>query len=212
MAPMRAWGSVGDGGGFRWSSALQALGLVVAVTLVCSGVYAWWQRERRSAAASAAQTAAVPRREPPAATAPPVPAAVVTPAPADPGAVQTPAASSGASAEGQSAPAAQPPAVEPPGPKGAVSVQVTAVETSWVLARSDGKYAFSVTLDANQTRTVEANESVELRLGNAGGVSVALNGKPVGPLGPKGQIRTVQLNSGGFKIVSPKPPAAADPL
>jgi cytoskeleton protein RodZ len=92
-----------------------------------------------------------------------------------------------------------------------VRVQVTAIETTWVRARSDGKFAFSVTLDANQTRTVEASESVELLLGNAGGVSVLLNGKPVGPLGPKGQVRTLQFNSGGFKAVSVKAPAP-DPL
>lgn len=227
VPPMRAWGSVGDGGRFRWSSTLPALGLVVAVTLVCSGVYVWWQRERRSAV-SAAQTAASTRQAPPAAAVP-VPATSATPAPPDAGASQTPAGPSGASTEAQpasappanalpdaqTAPATRPPAVEPPGAgatapaaQGPVRVQVTALETSWVRARSDGKYAFSATLDPNQTRTVEANQSVELLLGNAGGVAVVLNGKPTGPLGPKGQVRTVQLNSGGFKIV----PVRADPL
>jgi len=54
---------------------------------------------------------------------------------------------------------------------------------------------------------------VLLRLGNAGGVSITLNGKPIGEVGPKGQVRTVQLTSGGFQIVAPKPSApAADPI
>jgi cytoskeleton protein RodZ len=231
VPPMRAWGSVGDGGRLRSSSILPALGLVVAATVVCSFVYALWQRERRSGAVSAAQTTVSTRPAPPPAALP----APVAPAPLDTS--RTPAAQADAStgarpapasaAEGPSAepsanvppaaetaPATEAPAVEqPPAGKKApaakepVRVEVTALETTWVRARSDGKYAFSATLDPNQTRTVEAQESVELLLGNAGGVSVVLNGKPIAALGPKGQVRTVQLSSGGFKIV----PVKAEP-
>jgi hypothetical protein len=50
-----------------------------------------------------------------------------------------------------------------------------------------------------------------LRLGNAGGVDIQLNGKPLGPAGPEGQIRTVQLTSGGFNIVAPSKPAPINP-
>jgi hypothetical protein len=46
-----------------------------------------------------------------------------------------------------------------------------------------------------------------LRLGNAGAVTISLNGKPIGPAGPKGQVRTIQFTSGGFQIVLPKAPA-----
>ncbi|HJT90002.1 MAG TPA: DUF4115 domain-containing protein, partial [Bryobacteraceae bacterium] len=87
-------------------------------------------------------------------------------------------------------------------------VQLTAEEPVWVSARSDGKYLFSGTLDPAQSRTIDANSAVVLRIGNAGGVQVSLNGKPLGPLGPKGQVRTVQFTSGGFQIV---PPAAPKP-
>jgi hypothetical protein len=94
-----------------------------------------------------------------------------------------------------------------------VRVEITAEETVWVLVRADGKFAFSGTLEANQSRTVEAASEVVLRLGNAGGVTVQLNGKPIGPAGPKGQVRTLQFTSGGFQIVPAKPPAVPfDPL
>ncbi len=93
-----------------------------------------------------------------------------------------------------------------PNPNATVRVEVTAAEPVWMLAKTDGKYLFSGTLDANQTRTVEANGTVLLRLGNAGGVNITLNGKPIGSVGPKGQVRTVQFTSGGFQIVAaPKP-------
>lgn len=98
-------------------------------------------------------------------------------------------------------------------PNAPVRVELLADEPVWVLARTDGKYLFSGTLTPNQTRTVEANSSVVLRLGNAGGVNITLNGKSIGAVGPKGQVRTVQLTSGGFEIVAaPKPPALLDPL
>ena len=87
-------------------------------------------------------------------------------------------------------------------------MDIVAEETVWILARADGKFAFSGTLEAQQSRTVEAASEVVLRLGNAGGVSLQLNGKPVGSAGPKGQVRTIQFTSGGFHIVPAKPPAA----
>jgi hypothetical protein len=88
----------------------------------------------------------------------------------------------------------------------AVRVQVTAEEAVWVMARADGKYLFSGTLEPNESRSVEASEKLTLRLGNAGGVTITLNGKPIGTVGPKGQVREIQFTSGGFQIVAgPKP-------
>ena len=66
-------------------------------------------------------------------------------------------------------------------------------------------------MDPNTTRTVEADREIMLRLGNAGGVSISLNGKPIGPAGPKGQVRTLQFTSGGFQIVPAKPSAPVPP-
>ncbi len=99
-----------------------------------------------------------------------------------------------------------------PNPNAAVRVEVTAQEPVWILVRTDGEYSFSGTLDANQTRIIAANQNVLLRVGNAGGVSISLNGKPIGPLGPKGQVRTLQLTPGGFHIVPPAAPKPASPV
>ena len=91
-------------------------------------------------------------------------------------------------------------------PAGPVSVQlITSDEPVWVLARTDGKFAFSGIIEPNQTRTVQADGNVVLRVGNAGGVTILLNGKQLVSAGPKGQVRTLQLTSGGFQIVPPKP-------
>ncbi len=216
--------------------------VVVALLVCSGVYTWWQRERRSAAVSAAQTTASTRPAPPPSGpAAPPAAAAIPPPSdagpslppaapsgastegprPAPPDAAEGPSAGPPANAApaADTQPATEPPAAEQPSEgttapavEGPVRVQVIALETSWVRARSDGKYVFSATLDPNQTRTVEAAQSVELLLGNAGGVSVLLNGKPIGALGPKGQVRTVQLNSGGFKIVSAKAPAPADPL
>ena len=209
------WEGVGKSR-FRWSSSLSAAALVVAVMLVCSGLYAWWQHTRRLAPA---------HESPPVAAVQPAPspAPVEQPAlPADrpptvPTGTQPP---SGTPVPTPSAEQPKPPAMPPPqqpvpasNSDAPVRVELTADEPVWILVRSDGKYFFSGTLGVKESRTFEATSTVLVRLGNAGGVTMTLNGNPVGPVGPKGQVRTVQFTSGGFEIVAvPKPPAPLDPL
>jgi cytoskeleton protein RodZ len=193
---------------FASGSWLPALALVVAVMLGCSLVYGWWQRDRRQASAPTprrvvtAHAANTATAEQP--TAPPTDAAATT--------QQPPATSNAAeTAAAPPAPAQAETATPPLQPSGAVKVEIaTSDEPVWVLARTDGKYAFSGTLEKNQTRTVNADGVVLLRLGNAGGVTITLNGKPIPAIGPKGQVRTVQLTSGGFQIVAPAKPSAPD--
>ncbi len=215
------WETVGDKR-FRWSGWLSAA-VLVAVMVVCSAVYTWMQRPKAPvtvqaslAAHSAVQSAPAPA---PSVTAP-------TPSPVEPAAAppqvaeQKPAEqkpeeqkpTEAKPVEPQPAEPAPVPAaarVAPPNPDATVHVEITADESVWVLARADGKYAFSATMEAHTTRTVEGVKDVMVRLGNAGGVTISLNGKPIGPAGPKGQVRTIQFTSGGFQIVPPK--ASAEP-
>jgi len=93
-----------------------------------------------------------------------------------------------------------------------VRVEMTAEEPAWVEIKSDGHVEYAGTLQANQTRTVDANTMVVLILGNAGGVTISLNGKPIGTVGGKGQVRNLQLTSGGFEIVPPKSGASLDDM
>jgi cytoskeleton protein RodZ len=146
--------------------------------------------------------------------------------PAQTGAIQTPApqgtpqpqSTAAQAAPAAAAPTAVPPAISaaaprPPGAAAPVRIQITADEPVWLLARTDGKYSFSGTLESNQTRMVEADGAITLRLGNAGGVNITLNGKPIGAVGPKGQPCTIQFTSGGFKIVAaPKVSVPLDPF
>ncbi len=220
---MSGWQAVSDQG-IRWSSSVGALAVMVIVMLACAGAYAWWQRARHPASArvkapvaaqstktEAAQT--VQPAPPPAVPDPsanPTPTAAVDPAPSDK------KESFGPAPAAVPVPATRPeiPAAEP-NPNAAVRVEVVAQESSWISARADGQYSFSGVLEANQTHTFAANRNVLLKLGNAGGVEIRLNGKSIGTPGAKGAVRTIQLTSGGFQMVppeAPKPASPAEPL
>lgn len=215
---MQGWQAVSDQR-FRWSSSLLSLALVVLVMLACAGAYAWWQHDRHPVAARdntipaarPVQESPAPAVAPPEVTPEPAPtASTPAPAPPNPAPVETPAPSASPAANNSAPPVTVPPAaVSEANPNAAVRVEVTAEESVWISARADGQSSFTGVLEANQTRAVAANNSVWLKVGNAGGVSVSLNGKPIGPLGAKGVVRTIQLTSGGFKILPPDVPKPA---
>ncbi|MGA2143610.1 MAG: helix-turn-helix domain-containing protein [Bryobacteraceae bacterium] len=219
VARLEEWQGVADARG-RWFSSVRSLALVLLVMVVCSGVYTWWQHERRRASQPTrviAQTSA-PKTETPAQGTMPQP----VPAPAAP---TTPAAGAGAATPESRT---SPPADASPAPQaasavlrasdvvgghGTVRVDLTAEEPVWILVRSDGKYLYSGTLSPNQSRTVEAASNVFLEVGNAGGVTITLNGKPIGSVGSHGEVRNLQLTSGGFQIVAARNSGAPlDPL
>ena len=86
---------------------------------------------------------------------------------------------------------------------------LTAREATWVQVSVDGQTAFEALLHPNDTRAIAADAQVKLLTGNAGGLDISLNGKPLDPLGPRGQVRTVRLTAEGPQFVPQNPPASA---
>jgi hypothetical protein len=70
----------------------------------------------------------------------------------------------------------------------------------WVSIQCDGHAVFNGMLGANQTKTVDMSGKMIVLVGNAGGLDIALNGKTVGPIGPHGEIRLVNLTPNGAQI------------
>ena len=91
-----------------------------------------------------------------------------------------------------------------------VELDLTATEETWLSVSSDGTPVFSGLLEANQTKTIEGKEFARLRVGNAAGLEVRLNGKPLGPLGARGQVRDLVFTSDEFP--SQLPASFAQPL
>jgi uncharacterized protein DUF4115 len=75
------------------------------------------------------------------------------------------------------------------------------VEPTWVVATSDGKRLFNKKFVKNDVREFEFSDKALLRIGNAKGVEISLDGKPIGPIGGRGQPRLVELSANGFRLL-----------
>lgn len=71
--------------------------------------------------------------------------------------------------------------------RGAVDVELKTTDRTWIRATVDGKVVLEDILAAGQSRRWTGQQSVLLRVGNAGGVDVTVNGQHVGTLGPAQQ-------------------------
>ena len=80
---------------------------------------------------------------------------------------------------------------------------MTAREETVLSVSSDGKPVFSGILAANQTKTVQSKDYTKLRVGNAAGIEVRLNGKLLAPLGHRGQVLVVVFTGDNFQIMAP---------
>jgi cytoskeletal protein RodZ len=116
---------------------------------------------------------------------------------------QVPLASFSQVAAGPASVAAAPRQDEPAASAGSiVELALTATEETWLSIYSDGAPVFSGILEANQTKTIEGKEFAKMRVGNAAGLEVRLNGKPLGSLGTHGQVRDLMFTSDKFQFVS----------
>jgi len=171
-----------SGGGFPlWNdmsgmggSTIGSLLAAVGVMMACALFYSWWQTPRETRPPARTEVAAVA-------------------SPAQPPSVPM-----------QSAPAPETPKPAAPTESAPVRVSLSADEKTWVSVSSDGKNIYSDALQPHETKIVEASEKVRLLIGNAGGLEISLNGKSIGPIGPRGQIRVVELTPEGFQIVPRK--------
>jgi cytoskeleton protein RodZ len=94
-----------------------------------------------------------------------------------------------------------------------VQVALTAHGASaWVQLSADGRITFTGTLKPNETREVSAEEQVKVLTGNAGALTISLNGKTLESIGPLGQVREVKLTAEGPQLLTKAPPPAPDPL
>jgi hypothetical protein len=94
-----------------------------------------------------------------------------------------------------------------------VVLNLAATEKVWLsITNSEGKQIFSGVLQPSQTKTVAASDAAQMKVGNAGGIEVRLNGRDIGPLGGRGQVKTVRFTPDKYQIVEPlvEPPAVEE--
>ena len=77
--------------------------------------------------------------------------------------------------------------------KALLTLKLSAVEPTWLKVIVDDQIPQEYNLDVGDKITLEARNGFNLLIGNAGGVDLAFNGKPVPVPGRSGQVVTLQL-------------------
>jgi cytoskeletal protein RodZ len=169
---------------------------LIAVLILCSGIYGLWSRNpRRDVVPKATPAQAhlvvvpVPQTAVPqiVASAQPVVETESLAVPLDAVASQDSGVDVSATTDGL----------------GRVVLILSATEKTWLSISSNGKKIFSGFLEPSQSKTLTGRENATMRVGNAGGIDVLWNGKSIGPIGPRGQVRTIQFTPENFRILSP---------
>ena len=69
-----------------------------------------------------------------------------------------------------------------------IALTVRVGQRAWVRVIADGLVALETTLEPGQTQSWEANNSLKMLTGNAGGIELILNGAEMGKMGNVGQV------------------------
>jgi cytoskeleton protein RodZ len=166
--------------------------ILMAVVLACTGFYAWWNSsasERALAAVKSVAASVNPSQMPVVNAAGLLISQDSSPQASPPTTLQFTQSANGVDAVVK-----------------AVVLNLSANDETWISISSGGKEIFSGTLQPSQSKTVEGLEIATMRIGNAGGVDVRLNGKQIPPLGKRGDVLTVRFTPQDFKIVPPEEP------
>jgi len=166
--------------------------LAVAL-LACSGFYAWWSRPAEAAVAKRSLPPVIQPQVQPVVQ----PVQQELPAQTDALPVDTAVnAQVTAVAESQTVDGIN-----------HVVLNLSATEKTWLSISSEGKRLFSGFLEPSQTKTLTGLDAARMTVGNAGGIEVRLNGKPIGPIGKSGQVRTVVFTPDNFEVLPEDTPA-----
>ncbi len=74
-----------------------------------------------------------------------------------------------------------------------LSLQITAQENTWIKVIIDEQESTEYNLNSGDDLELEASTGYNLLIGDAGGIKIALNGKPVAIPGESGQVVTIHL-------------------
>ena len=92
---------------------------------------------------------------------------------------------------------------------GYIQVALAATEHVWVRISTDGTTAFEGMFAPGQALNWEAKDLLIVEASNGAGLTASYNGKPVGVLGPRGQIVARAWTSAGETTLPPTPTVRA---
>jgi len=192
-----------------WSRPGPALAAGCVLGIALASLWVWLSPPSGSAAPQSASASSK--------TVPPAAGKQTAPAPAR--VVPAPAALPAVSTNVARAPTTK--AVPSPAPSTAVNgaasagsgskmqLELEATEPTWTaLSDASGNRLMAQLLVPGAPKSLELQTAATLRVGNAGGIVVRLNGKAIGPVGPHGGVRVIEFKNGNFQILAAGVPAA----
>jgi cytoskeletal protein RodZ len=184
------------GSGRIWASVV----LLAAVAAACSGVYGWWRHQEAAAALKmrAPSLGAAPAK---------MQARLPASAPSQSSAPRKaqPAFTGQAARVPEAAGSPRPPAVAESAPQPIV-LNVSAKDEVWLSISSEGKRLFSGLLEPSESKVIGGKDPFRLRVGDAGAIEITWNGKFIGPIGERGQVRDVLFTPETYQILTPGGP------
>ena len=95
----------------------------------------------------------------------------------------------------------------PPVPSGPASnlmaIEIQARDRVWVRSMTDGVTERERIMNPGEVQRIEADALVNLTFGNAGAVSLAINGKVQEGIGNRGEVRHLRITRNGWEFISP---------
>lgn len=85
-----------------------------------------------------------------------------------------------------------------------IELTLEVIETVWVRAVVDGKRMFEETLSQGVVKPISAQQQIELKVGNAAGVLLSLNGHDLPAIGPRGRVTSLTVTPQGVEEQEPE--------
>lgn len=87
-------------------------------------------------------------------------------------------------------------------------VVFAATEPVWLSIRSDGIQTYSGTIEGLQSREFDASTKMLVLVGNAGGLTISVNGKSVALAGAHGEVESLVVTHAGVRVAARTLPTA----
>ncbi len=92
----------------------------------------------------------------------------------------------------------------------AISLQLKAIEETWLSLQADNQPGKEMILKPGEGTTLQASGQILMKLGNAGGLDLVLNGKSLGKFGKSGEVLNLVVTSQGVEVKRPERPKPPD--
>lgn len=183
------------------TSHLPLIGAVIALVLVVAGYAVWRSRHNQPegiqpvAAASAPETPSSHQPAPAAASEPAGVQASMVPVDQKVSSPEPPKTAATSAAPQKTEEPVR--TSKPAPPERTFFVVIKAKEDSWISVTADGRQVSHGILKADKQKFVRAGKQILITTGNAGGLDVSYNGKPVGVIGNESEARTLLFTPTG---------------